>query len=261
MSTPRCASVDAMVARGAAWAPHFHAFEAILRVFVRRCEAGEVRSHRTYAAAKAALARYDADRAARIAAAAEWRGPRKAGRMSTRIGDWMQTRSGRQFYPLDPRPNDIDIGDIAHALAHCCRFGGHVREFYSVAQHSVLVARQCPPDLRLWGLLHDASEAYLGDMVRPLKLHMTEYKTAEKKVMTAVIQHFGLPAIEPPLVKYYDAVLCVTEGRDLMGNPDWAARGPLAPLKEIIKPLAPDFARNEFLNYYAELTAGKAVAV
>src|SRR5690242_11754504 len=86
-----------------------------------------------------------------------------------RRGDWMQTYTGRRFWPLDPRVDDIDIGDIAHHLSLVCRFAGACREFYSVAQHCVGVSYVCDPKDALWGLLHDAAEAYVGDMVRPLK--------------------------------------------------------------------------------------------
>src|SRR4051812_6540197 len=84
-------------------------------------------------------------------------------------GDWMQTISGKAFFPLDPRPADVDIQDIAHALAFQCRFGGHVKEFYSVAEHSVRVSLICAHEDAKWGLLHDATEAYLSDIVRPVK--------------------------------------------------------------------------------------------
>ena len=86
--------------------------------------------------------------------------------MSERKGDWFLTYTGRQFWPLDPRPEDICIRDIAHHLSLCCRFNGACRVHYSVAQHSVMVANILPAPLRFWGLMHDATEAYVGDMVR-----------------------------------------------------------------------------------------------
>jgi uncharacterized protein len=89
--------------------------------------------------------------------------------MSTRTGDWIQTYTGKQFWPLSPLPEDIVIEDIAHALSMQCRFGGHVRTFYSVAQHSVHVSLLVEPQYALWGLLHDAAEAYLVDLPRPIK--------------------------------------------------------------------------------------------
>ena len=176
--------------------------------------------------------------------------------MSEERGHFMQTVSGIKFYPMAPWPEDVCIGDMAHHLSHVCRFAGAVRAYYSVAQHSVLVARQLfaePAKVQLWGLLHDASEAYVGDMVRPLKLHMDEYRACEKQVMKAICEHFRLENYEPRLVKYYDQILCVTEARDLMGNPEWAEHGPIAPLKEIIDPWPPAYAAREFLATYAVL--------
>ena len=77
-----------------------------------------------------------------------------------RIGSWLQTYTGKKFYPFDPREEEVDILDIAHALSQLCRFGGHTKEFYSVAEHCVLVSMCCPSEVKLLGLLHDAAEAY-----------------------------------------------------------------------------------------------------
>ena len=81
--------------------------------------------------------------------------------MSERRGDWIQTYLGIQFWPLDPRPEEVMLFDIAHSLSNMCRFTGHCREFYSVAQHSVIVSQNVPREDAAWGLLHDASEAYM----------------------------------------------------------------------------------------------------
>ena len=81
-----------------------------------------------------------------------------------RNGSWLQTYTGIQFWPLDPRPEEIDIQDIAHALSLLCRFNGHCQRFYSVAEHSVHVSTILAPEFGLWGLLHDAAEAYLSDI-------------------------------------------------------------------------------------------------
>ena len=120
----------------------------------------------------------------------------------------MQVASGARFYPLDPRPEEIQIEDVAHALGHLCRFAGHTSSFYTVAQHSVLVSRICEPQDALWGLLHDASEAYLGDMVRPLKRQpeMASYQEAEERLMAAICERFGLPAAMPESVVRADEI-------------------------------------------------------
>lgn len=101
-----------------------------------------------------------------------------------RIGDWMQTFTGKQFFPLDPRPEDFDIRDIAHALSMICRYGGHAKHFYSVAEHSWHISMHVSPEAALFGLMHDAAEAYLGDMVRPLKQNMQDFKQAESLVLS-----------------------------------------------------------------------------
>ena len=82
--------------------------------------------------------------------------------------DWIHTFTGRHFYPLNPNADDVDIEDIAHALANTCRFNGHVSTFYSVAQHCVLASQYCESD-PLWALMHDAAEAYLPDVAAPVK--------------------------------------------------------------------------------------------
>lgn len=135
-------------------------------------------------------------------------------------GPWLQTFTGRAFYPLSPDPADVSIDDIAHSLSMQCRFTGHVRAFYSVAEHSVRVSRVVPPRDALWGLLHDASEAYLVDLCRPLKRHTelgAHYREIEAKVMAAICLRFGLGPVEPESVKQADRTLLVTEKRDLLG--------------------------------------------
>lgn len=140
-----------------------------------------------------------------------------------RKGDWMQTRSGKMFYALDPQPGDILIEDIAHALSMLCRFGGHCNEFYSVAQHSVHVSELLPHHLKLSGLLHDATEAYLVDIPRPIKSALPEYKVIESR-LAEVIEHALQPHVleplqfEHPAVKAVDNIMLMTEARDLLNK-------------------------------------------
>lgn len=175
----------------------------------------------------------------------------------SRRGDWMQTFTGRQFWPLDPRPEDVDIEDIAHHLALTCRFAGACREFYSVAQHSILVASNSPT-YPLIGLLHDAAEAYVGDMIRSIKHApgMEQYCEAEKGVQRAIFQAFGVFApIIPDEVKRADNVVLFTEARDLLvkGPSAWAE--PIfEPLPEEIVPWHPDMAEEQFLLAFETLT-------
>ncbi len=136
--------------------------------------------------------------------------------MTKRLGDWMQTYTGRQFWPLDPRPEEIFIEDIAHALSMQCRYAGHCLRFYSVAEHSVLLARAMgnSADAR-WALLHDASEAYLVDVPRPVKPHLAGYRDAEDLVMRAVAARFNLPPDMPPLVHEGDNRIIADERDNL----------------------------------------------
>lgn len=126
------------------------------------------------------------------------------------------THTGQQVNPISPDPHSIRLADIAHALSLICRWGGHCKEFYSVAQHSVIVSYICPPSIAKWGLLHDAAEAYIGDMTRPLKLQMPAFRDAETTVMRAVATAFSLPWPEPEGLKEWDNILQVLEARWLM---------------------------------------------
>ncbi|MET3601844.1 phosphohydrolase [Martelella mangrovi] len=174
-----------------------------------------------------------------------------------RKGDWMQTASGRAFWPMDPRPEEVDIEDIAHALSNMCRYAGHCRRFYSVAQHSVLVSRALPSDLALWGLLHDASEAYLVDVPRPVKPFLDGYKAAEGRVMEAIVMRFNLmPAEMPAEVKRVDDAILHDEALQLMQRPPMGWHLPEPPLGIRIEPWSPDYARTVFHREFRMLTHG-----
>jgi hypothetical protein len=168
----------------------------------------------------------------------------------------IQTYSGRLFRPLDPDAGEIVIDDIVHALAHQCRFGGHSRTYYSVAQHSCLVAdvvasRDGDRVARRWALLHDASEAYLVDLPHPLK-HAefgALYRAAEDKLMRAVCERFGLPPDPPPVVKDVDRAMLATERRALMAPGfDWPELSGVESLEVEIDPWQPEDAVYEFLE-------------
>jgi uncharacterized protein len=171
--------------------------------------------------------------------------------------DWIQTYSGRVFWPLDPKAEEMDIEDIAHSLSHQCRFSGHAKVFYSVANHSILVSEKCKPENALWGLLHDASEAYLVDVPRPIK-HASrlgsEYRRIEKLVMQVVCEKYGLPVEEPPDVREADNLLLSWEQRDLMAPPPipWHTTVPV-PFIEKIKPLTPEESKKLFLKRFHKL--------
>lgn len=175
-------------------------------------------------------------------------------------GPWIQVRSGGRFYPFDPRPDEIRIEDIAHALANICRYGGHCRKFYSVAQHSLHVAELLDndPAVALCGLLHDASEAYLGDMPAPTKgaPQMAGYCAAHEMVERAVAARFGLPHPMPEIVKWADRVMLATEARVLMCPLDagWAQYMTQHSMPEgLPPPMGSGEAREPFLDRYHAL--------
>lgn len=170
---------------------------------------------------------------------------------------WIQTYSGRQFWPLEPSRAPIDIGDIAHALSLQCRFNGHCRQFYSVAEHSVRVSEAVSGEWALWGLLHDAAEAYLGDLPRPLKQRLAVFEEYEQRLLRHIVSQFGLSWPMPAAVAEADDVLLATEARDLMAVPPvgWGLRA--RPLAEVIEPLAAEVARERFLRRFELLVGGR----
>lgn len=171
-----------------------------------------------------------------------------------RVGDWILTASGVEFWPLDPRANDIVVWDIAHSLSNMCRFTGHCRQFYSVAQHSLLVASIVAPEDRKWALLHDASEAYLTDLPRPLKRYSVmgeEYRRIEAKLMAVICERFELPAECPESVKRADNILLATEKRDLMPISSKPWENLPNPLRSIIRPMSPYVVRKKFMQALA----------
>jgi hypothetical protein len=168
---------------------------------------------------------------------------------------WITTYTGKKFFPLNPNYLDIDIRDVAHALSNICRFSGHCPEFYSVAQHSVYVSQLVPLSSALWGLLHDASEAYLHDIARPVK-HQPEfgiYRELEHKLMGAIIKRFLLPAIEPPVVTEADSLLLRAEAKSFkMLSCEWKHYD-VRDIDWKIFPVLPKEAELMFLNRHREI--------
>lgn len=185
--------------------------------------------------------------------------------MSDVVRDVINTFTGKAFSPLNPNVGDIDIVDIAQALSNMCRFTGHVSEFYSVAEHSCYVHdviwrrktvsgtleedRRHLNTLR-WALLHDAAEAYLIDVARPVKRQpqMAFYREAEDKLLTCIARRFGMIGDAPPdVVNEVDRQICKNEARLLLPNMRadlWSDERPELPDAEFTAVLrASDLAR------------------
>lgn len=174
-------------------------------------------------------------------------------------GDWMQTYSGRRFYPLDPRPDQVDAEDVAHALSLLCRYGGHVSRFYSVAEHCVLMSHAVAPENALAALLHDATEAYVCDVPRPLKLALLGYRDIEDRVWYAVARHFAIDLVLPSEVHAADNRILLTERAALMPLAErWVIDDEYTPLPVEITGWSPADAERYYLDRLEELVAQEA---
>lgn len=169
---------------------------------------------------------------------------------------FIQTISGKRFDYINSTVDDVDIEDIANALSNICRFAGHVPEFYSVAQHSVLCSQIVPPEFAFEALMHDAAEAYCQDIPQPLKLLLPDYKRIEQMVDDLIRVKYGLPTDMSTVVKYADLTMLATERRDLDidDGTRWAILDgiPCSDLIQII-PLRPGQAYGLFMNRFNEL--------
>lgn len=179
----------------------------------------------------------------------------------TRRGYNQTTPSGRPFWSQDPRPEDVRIEDLAASLARICRFNGALRddiEIYSVAQHSILASLLVPPKFALEALLHDAAEAYLGDMIKPIKRLHPGRKELEARVDWAIRTKFGLPLELSPEVKEVDYQLVWAEHHQLQPEcpeVDWGTFD-ARPLNVTINPMGVFECRDAFLRRFQEITYG-----
>ena len=167
------------------------------------------------------------------------------------------THSGVRFWPLLPNPDDIWIDDIAHALSNQCRFAGHTCVFYSVAEHSVRVSQLCRPEDALWGLLHDASEAFLSDVPAPLKElpEYEAYRAAECSLQGTIAVRFGLSTEQPRSVTEADRTVLGIEIRDLLKPVDAPQPGTMPQKNKLAirNPWQPRIAKARFLSRFREL--------
>lgn len=182
-------------------------------------------------------------------------------------GDWFFTNSGKRIYVLAPDPLDINIYDVSAATSKICRFGGHCLEFYSVAQHSVLVSTIVEalghPELALEALLHDAPEAYLGDVIRPLKRELRRYRKIEALWEPVVARALGVEFLMNPIIKQGDLIALATERRDFAPHVDptidpsaWRWKEDelaVEAFPQKLKALSPRDAQEAMLNRYFAL--------
>lgn len=173
----------------------------------------------------------------------------------------MSTITGHFFDLANPADSRIDIVQIALALSKLCRYTGHTRSHYSVAQHSVIVSHAVPPHLAMQGLLHDAAEAFTGDISAPVKRLVPEFKALERRIEESIFPRLGIPVDLAPEVKEADILVRRTELRDLLTWPvvdehdDWrdVRTGPV--LSYRIAALPDDKAAQLFMDRYYQLLA------
>lgn len=169
---------------------------------------------------------------------------------------WIETFTGKAIHPLEPKAEDICIEDIAHALSNICRFNGHTSQFYSVAEHSVFVMLNVPIQHRVAALLHDATEAYLCDLPRPIKHNVTGYAEAEHRLMECIAAKFGFTLPLPEIVKEIDTRILFDERDQFMPPTDRDWGFDAEPLGVTLRGWAPAEAEAAFLQCWYTLGVG-----
>ncbi|NPV76195.1 MAG: hypothetical protein HPY59_07440 [Anaerolineae bacterium] len=164
--------------------------------------------------------------------------------------------SGNNFDFVDLDRNIFTIEDIAHGLSNVCRFGGQCNRFYSVAQHSVMVSYLVPAELSMAALLHDAAEAFMGDITSPLKSLLPDYRTLEKKVESMILARFGIVEPLDMRIKLADRIALATEERDLMPRhaDSWELLRGVLPIQGRIRPVSSRKAYRQFMSRYKEIS-------
>ena len=170
------------------------------------------------------------------------------------VGPTILLQSGWYFDLLDPEHSPFSIDDIAHGLSMTCRFAGQCSRFYSVAEHSVHASNHIDPRFAFQALMHDAAEAFVGDVSKPLKDLLPEYRVIERRIESAVLKVFGLSLPLAPEVKAIDIVMLATEQRHLMHNrDDWDYTRGVIPLSISLPGWSPPIAKDMFLKRFEEL--------
>jgi uncharacterized protein len=167
---------------------------------------------------------------------------------------YLSLNNGKRLDLSNPDPAMMGIDIISGALSKLCRFSGQINEFYSVAQHSVLVSHLVPPHLAFAGLMHDATEAFCADLPKPIKQLLHGYEEIEQRIWAALCNRYSLPLELPVEVHVADQIAVITEARDLQSNNDWMCWYPhLTPNKGKVIPWDHDKAAFMFINHYRAL--------
>jgi uncharacterized protein len=173
---------------------------------------------------------------------------------------YSQTFTGKKFYYFNASPEMVDIEDIAHALSQQCRFNGHCEKFYSVAEHCYHASFLVPEGLELEALLHDASEAYIGDIPKPFKTGIeSTISPLEDSILDMIFEKYGLnPLPFPSAIKEVDLEMLYWERTELMGSPEneWECFSGVTfdpKRKPIIRCWQPKTAKQKFLQRFQEL--------
>ena len=176
------------------------------------------------------------------------------------VGPSIMLHSGAWFDFAAPHTSDFTAEDIAHGLAHICRYSGQCSRFYSVAEHSLLVS-DVAEGFEFEALLHDAAEAFVGDITRPLKQMLPDFKRIEAAVQDAVLERFGVASPLPPQIKEADLRVLAAEQRQIMppGTDGWLAGLTIQPAPIVVRHLQPDIAKRMWLERFETLRRSRVV--
>jgi uncharacterized protein len=168
---------------------------------------------------------------------------------------WLLTYSGKHFDLIDPQPDMIDVVDIVKGLSREARFAGQTRYFYSVAQHCVVASQIVASEFAMEALMHDASEAYIKDIPRPLKQLLPDYRMIEARVQGAICDRFGLPPLQSDAVSAADRIMLATERRDLMPDDatDWPILHGVKPMDKRLNAVNYNHAESLFMQRFLEV--------